>query len=277
MRPAQFHLKVVDAQGQPIVGAEVCPEWWRGQQTLGIRRKVDDQGRFVWTNAPHDSVKFDILAGSANLTTRNVALMPSDKEQVVKIHPRFAMAGKVVDAETGKPIEKFKIFSAFMFDTEPRFDRYNIAEFTQGSYEFKLDEFKEQYALLVEADGYAPAGSEPFTAAEHPATIDFRLKRRGTIDGLVRQPDGKPAVGATVVLLSSADRGFTQFSNGQFRDNPNVPSLKTGDDGKYAFSAQGSAYQLVALHDSGYTDVLLNPSDKRRTCNWRRGDASRAR
>ncbi len=260
--PGEFHLKLVGPDGRPIVDAEVCSEVWRGQQTLRVRRKVDGEGRFDWTNAPRDSVKFSILAGAANLTARDVMLAPSGQEQVVKIHPRFAVSGTVVDAETGKPIDKFQVFSAFAFNPNPLFDRYNIAEFTGGHFEFKFDEFREKYALLVEAEGYEPADSEPFTAREHPPKIEFKLKPRGKITGLVLQPDGKPAAGATVVLLSSADRGFTQFSNGQFRENLDVPSMKTGSDGAYKFSSQGSDYQLVALHDSGYTDVLLSPSDK---------------
>jgi beta-lactamase regulating signal transducer with metallopeptidase domain/peroxiredoxin len=260
--PGEFHLKLVNAEGQPIVDAEVCSEFWRGQQTLRVRRKVDGEGRCDWTNAPRDSVKFSILAGAENLTARDVMLSPSSKEQVVKIHPRFAVSGTVVDAETGKPIDKFQVFSAFTFNPKPQFDRYNIAEFAGGRFEYKFHEFKETYALLVEAEGYEPAGCEPFKAQGHPSKIEFKLKPRGTINGLVLQPDGKPAAGATVVLLSSADRGFTQISNGQFRDNPNVPSMKTGADGSYKFNSQSSNYQLVALHDAGYRDVLVTPSGK---------------
>lgn len=256
---ATFRLRVVDAQGQPVAGAEPIPEWWRGQQMLKLRRAVDAEGRWLWNSGPHEEVKFSVLAGNANLTMRDVPLTASDEEQVITVHPKFIITGKVTNAATGEDVKEFKLLTAIQVAPQLRWNSYNPSTYKDGSYEFTFDELRESYAVRIEADGYQPAESPTFTVADAPGEIDFLLHEQGVIVGLVQQPDGTPAVGATVVLLSG-DRGNVYFSDG-VHHNGDLPTKKTGDDGNYRFNGPTGLYMLVALHDSGYAEVLCDSDE----------------
>ncbi len=258
--PATLRLRVLDSEGRPVAGAEPVPEQWRGQQMLTLRKKVDADGRWVWQSAPHDEVRFSILAGKEHLTMRNVALTPSDDEQIITVHPKFRIMGKVTDAATGEPVKEFLMLSAFQVEPQFNWNRYNPATFKDGEYEFKFDDMLPGYALRIEADGYQAAETPKFTATDAPDEIDFLLHKQGVIVGKVQKPDGSPAVGATVVLLTG-DRGNVYFSDGRMQRNPNVLSATTGDDGRYRFNGPTDVYMLVALHDSGYEEELCEPDD----------------
>ncbi len=164
--PATFRLRVLDDQGQPVADAEPVPEHWRGQQMLHVRHKVDAEGRWEWNSAPHDEVQFTILSGKDHLTMRNVPLTASDEEQIVTVHPKFRIKGKVTDAESGEAVKEFQMFSAFQVAPQLNWDRYHPATFKDGEYEFKFEDMRPGYALRIEADGYQPAETPTFTATE---------------------------------------------------------------------------------------------------------------
>jgi protocatechuate 3,4-dioxygenase beta subunit len=175
--PATFRLRILDQEGNPVVGAEPVPEYWRGQQLLRLRTKVDGDGRWEWKSAPPDEVKFSILAGEKHLTMRNYSLVANDEEQVVRVHPKFRVVGNVTDAATGKAVKEFQVFSAFQVAPQKQWDKYYSAKFKNGEYQYNFDELKPGFALRVEADGYQPAESPTFTVEDYPEGIDFQLHK----------------------------------------------------------------------------------------------------
>ncbi|HUJ72885.1 MAG TPA: sigma-70 family RNA polymerase sigma factor, partial [Verrucomicrobiae bacterium] len=53
-----IHGKVIDIEGAPVAHAWVATDAWRGNRSLGWWGHTDDEGRFVWSNAPPDEVLF---------------------------------------------------------------------------------------------------------------------------------------------------------------------------------------------------------------------------
>ena len=64
-------------------------------------------------------------------------LMPSEEEYVITMVRPLRIYGKVVDAETGKPIEKFQIIPGIGWgrNSAPHWERGNLKGCSAGTYE----------------------------------------------------------------------------------------------------------------------------------------------
>jgi hypothetical protein len=131
------------------------------------------------------------------------------------------------------------------------------AAFTTGRYTSRFDAAYPGYAIRVEADGYKPAESRVFRPGEVGPTVDFALTRATAADlvaGVVLRPDGTPAAGAEVALVTPEhpllfERELRGFSRGN-----GMSIVRTGTDGRFLFDKPGGAYLLAAMSDDGYTE-----------------------
>jgi protocatechuate 3,4-dioxygenase beta subunit len=91
--PVEFRLqpacvlrgRVVDQDGQPVEGAFVGVEEWRGHRTVGWQAQTDEQGRFHWSNAPADAVLYYVYKEGYQGFRRT--LTASDEEVVLTLPP----------------------------------------------------------------------------------------------------------------------------------------------------------------------------------------------
>jgi hypothetical protein len=192
--------RVVDKQGNGVAGATVVADQWRQVRTLKWSTATDAEGRFLWNGAPAEAVKFDVYK-RGYMSTRNVSLKASDAEHVITLLPPLKMKGKVVDAETGKPVEAFRAIHGIDFGQgadRAHWGRQEEKKCTGGAYEIVQTEPYLGHYVRIEADGYTPAVSRLIASDEGDVAVDFELKRGQGISGVVRAGDGKPAAGATV-------------------------------------------------------------------------------
>jgi hypothetical protein len=189
--------------------------------------------------------------------------------------PLLTFAGKIVDDETGKPVSSFNIIPGrkppapagvaakpmLQRLTEPF--REKVVPWNELIWwDYKREEpgtngtFTMDFALLsstpvmkIEAPGFDPYVSEPL---ETPTNgLIFRLSRGIGPSGVVLLPDGKPAVGATVIYGAA----HQQFSLNQTTLNSFGGTnwwRKTGPDGKFSFPPQEGGSQLFAAHTNGW-------------------------
>ena len=105
--PVEFHLekgrtiqgRVVDAKGEPLAGATVAVDGWRGHRTLDWRMTTDDEGEFRWTDAPPDAFWIGVSReGYLGINRREVP--PAGGELTIAMVRQLKVRGTVVDAET---------------------------------------------------------------------------------------------------------------------------------------------------------------------------------
>ncbi|MBN1347112.1 MAG: carboxypeptidase regulatory-like domain-containing protein, partial [Phycisphaerae bacterium] len=170
--PYIIHGRVLDPQGRPLKGARVSPNRWRGLWINEFHFDTDDQGRFRWDNAPPDTIAF-YVAKKGYQTLPNYPLSPSTADHVIRLQPTPIVKGAVVDAETGRPIPKFKVLLSD--EDSDRTTWKTDKTFGTGRYEVAFDDLQKRYRVRIEAEGYKPAISQdiPPGASEH--TCNFRL------------------------------------------------------------------------------------------------------
>ncbi len=262
IEPLEFHLepasvlrfRVIDGQGKPVAGAFVYAQTWRGYHSIDKRGETDTEGRFVWRSAPRDAVLYDI-GKTGFMARRAYPLIASEREQVVILHPKLVITGRVTDAETGQPLPKCLIIEGvgFVGNAQISWLRGRTVDVSGGEYSASFDEPNDTMYVRVEALGYRPAVSRAFHPDEGRQRFDAALERAAMLSGIVLLPDGKPAEGVDIVLASEAD--MVLFDGGRFESRTSAPRFKTGPDGRFAFTAAKDKFILVALGDAGYTDA----------------------
>ncbi len=189
------------------------------------------------------------------MSSRQVPLTASDREQVIALHPELVITGRVTDAETGRPVPGFRLVRGQKY---PRWDQVHWAEneaveVAGGRYTIRSDEPCEAFSLRVEVPGYQSAESRAFRSTEGSQTFDFALRRGGGLSGVVLLPDGKPAARAEVVLATTELGAL--MTVGRFDRRSNFATVRTGPDGRFTLHPTVDKYLLVAAGDAGYADA----------------------
>jgi hypothetical protein len=259
--------RAVDKKGKPISGAFAAVDSWRGNRLLVWRVNTNEEGRFVWNDAPADEVLIDM--GKVNyMSVRGYSMKPSNKEYVITMKPELKITGRVVDASTGQPIPNFQLISGIYWGEgrDVTWERSRPKTFTRGAYEMTFDEPRAGHVLRAEADGYQPEISELFMDDEGSVVYDFKLKKGAGPSGVVKLPDGTIAQGAEIFLCNKDSDTRVDLHNGQIIERFRTQTIIKSEDGKFSFLGQLDSYIVVALHDEGYAqltdeDFGINPVD----------------
>jgi hypothetical protein len=169
--------------------------------------------------------------------------------------------GKVVDAETGKPVEAF-ITQAGKFDPKnPKNVTWGFSETrtTSGSFSATIN-WNEGWTARILADGYVP---QPVLSAAPPsgkARIEtvIRLKKGGTIRGRVLDHRGMPVKDASVFAARST--GMTLAGGRAVRsfdgeEDRTVRGAKTDSEGRFELPVSVAAGQRRPEGDTPASEV----------------------
>src|SRR4029079_2127998 len=128
MEPVNFQMKpggkvrvrVVDQQGNPVPKARIFFQRWRGNffgyfEFDGVNQYTDEKGVWEWDEAPLDGFQADICP-PGGMQLGKQPLLARDEEYVFRALPALVISGKVVDAQTKKPIEKFTVLPGARYD-----------------------------------------------------------------------------------------------------------------------------------------------------------------
>src|SRR5262249_24055543 len=157
-----------------------------------------------WRGAPKDVALFS-AGKSGYMSSRKFPLTASDREQVVALQPELVITGRVTDAETGRPLPKFRLIRGTKHadQKEILWADNEAVEIVAGRYTTRFVEPWDPFFLRVEVPGFQPAVSRAIRSNEKSQTFDFALRRGGevrSVSGVVVLPDGRPARRAEVVL-----------------------------------------------------------------------------
>jgi hypothetical protein len=250
--------KVVDQAGKPIAGAFINARTWREQRhRLNLQAKTDADGSFKITDAPNDEVSFDIDK-QGYMMRENYPMEPGKGEYTITLRPLLKVHGKVLDAKTGKPIDKFTVTNGFDHEDgrAPQWDTFTVRTFTGGQYEFEYMQEIFTYRLRIDAEGYQSAMSDcirPSEISESQVVLDFKLDKAAAVEGVVLSPDGTPLSKAEVVIATH----WVRIQNGQVdsRSSEYNRILRTGSAGKFRFDPPVEPYLIIVLHEQGYAEV----------------------
>jgi len=161
-------------------------------------------------------------------------------------------SGRVVDDETGRPVEQFALQTGWPDPTNP--SRIGWGGMTTSSSPRRGGRFSERMGspvgkkigLRILADGYMPQPVVPEIVVEAPATrIDLvvRLKRGGEARGRVFDHAGKPVANATVYLSGNEILDLMDFRPQHFSGS----RATTDAQGRFSLSGAGGAQGRLVI------------------------------
>jgi beta-lactamase regulating signal transducer with metallopeptidase domain/protocatechuate 3,4-dioxygenase beta subunit len=263
MKPGgTVRVRVLDEQGNPIPRARIFFQQWRGRYQYfefgHVNQYADDQGVWVWHEAPVDEFQADICPPEGMQLSRQ-PLIARAEEYVFRVPGPLVVSGKVIDAATREPIKAFRVIPGRRYDRrQMTWDRQDSFVAADGHYEIRRTRGEFAHLIRIEADGYQAAVSRDIKSDEGTIAIDFELKRGKDIVAKVVTPGNVPATGAKVALGGVGSQ--IQVLNGEFSENGTFcPRAETDESGRFHFPAQDKDFQLVITHPAGFAHIKATP------------------
>jgi hypothetical protein len=175
---------------------------------------------------------------------------PAARPQAVEV------VGKVVDAETGKPIEAFMTQAGKFDPKDPKNVTWGFSETRNTSGRFSTTiKWNEGWTARILADGYVP---QPVLSEAPPAGKDrletvIRLMKGRVVRGRVLDHLGKPVKDASVFAVRpngmtlAGGRALNSFGD---EEDPTVRGVKTDSDGRFELAVNVAAGQKRPAGDA---------------------------
>ena len=168
----------------------------------------------------------------------------------------WLVSGRVWDCETKQPVKRFRGWST----GEVPLNGIRVFEGTNGAYLARLHQYVERQTITMQAKGYLLERKElqKELLLYGPTNVDFALKKCSRLAGIVVMPDGRPAAGATVVLLDDSDDRVGLTTAGQLTSYGNRSIWCIADkDGKFVFEPVWRVKSVAAASSAGFAFVGL--------------------
>ncbi len=247
--------RVVDEKNQPVADAMIrlvnseLPAW---------QTKTDDTGQFTWKNAPTERITLKVDKAGYEPAVRDVLLAATDKHLVIRLSKRLQITGRVIEAETGKPITDFQLLMGWGSRPENEVTWQALwggFQLTREGGQFRLSMPRQGMPtthLLAIAPGHLQA-SPPLKLTETNELV-FKLKKDSGLSGTVTAADGQPVAGAQVALSGI---GCLQLEGGRLQHLASISGLQlmtqTDTNGQFRLFRGVPAPRLVAVHpDYGF-------------------------
>jgi len=218
---------------------------------LDVTRKPDGRLEDAFAIEGLEPGVYNLTFSGENIeetTVDDVAAPCSDLRVDLNYIARLSLAGRVVDAESGRPVTRFKTRVKKQRSLRsPLYVQPNRwVDFENDRGDFVADLMGPGvYQIQVAAEGYAPAWSEPISTDE-PKDVVVTLSAGGAISGRVMNEKGEPLRGATVIPLSLAGGNM-----------PDSEDLFLGQDG--AVDARDGFFTLAHVPVGTETIRVIHP------------------
>jgi hypothetical protein len=258
-KTSPFRGRVVDQSQQPVAGARVRVDSWNGTKLIQWQTLTDDSGRFVWDSPADGSVMFYVTA--TNHSSSRISFGNTSGESTVQLRKMSRVFGRVVDAETKKPIDEFTVVKGRAYSAEEpmRWDRYDSARGRNGEYSVRLEEYSSgnsgaRSQIMVEAPGYRPVASPPFLKAGL-YTNHFEMTKGRGIGGVVELADGSPVANVTLALVERSDYAYMDRPGELRRSGSGGEYQRSNAKGLFEFPAKLEPHTIIAAHENGFAEV----------------------
>ncbi|HXY37502.1 MAG TPA: carboxypeptidase-like regulatory domain-containing protein [Planctomycetaceae bacterium] len=263
-RGGTLRLRILDAGGRPIPKAEVFVSPFSHYEIEGPPPFADSHGAWEWSLAPLAGCFLSVVLPDGRVL-RGQSVSPRAEAYDFRAPPDLVVSGKVVDALTKQPIERFRVVPGGNWSAS-RWLWADSFESTGGSYWIRRRNALD-LQVRIEADGYLPAESGRLKQDLGHVTVDFALTKGDDIAGNVVTADGKPAAYAKVAIAMAGAHVY--IPNGELQDYPMTARRVADEAGRFHFPREKADYWLVVTHPSGYAErkcsLGSDPKDLRLT------------
>ncbi len=277
-----MRMRVVDGTGQPVEGANVwlntfgsASGVFPGESAavppvqVEFNRKTDAAGRVEWQGAPAGELQYDVAA-QGFMRRDSILVVADGEEYVVGMEPALTITGTVRAQDTGELLPQFRIVtgwpdvgingdvSSLQWSTIDRF----WLSFEGGEFRHVFEESvihgpeDTLFGFKIEAEGYTPHVTRSVRANEGEVRFDVELELAEILEVEVLLPDGTPAVGVDVGLMTQHSRmglvpgGFVQ---GPMRSAAGL--LRTDEVGKLKLNVGDEVTKVVGASPEGYGEA----------------------
>ena len=265
LRPGKsLRVRFIDSEGEPIPGAALAMNAWKGYRPFHRRFIADGTGVAHWPDAPEDAVEYSILHIGYQIV--DTSLTASDDVQTVVLRRSTKVTGRVVDAQTQQPIPAFSlVVGRFFPERGSHSSLWNYAwvyPHTGGKYQCSLGRparirgahghpgQEGFHRLRIEAPGYQPGISRPIANEEGVVECHFELQPGAPVEGLIRDMEGNPVSGAQ---LAVSEAGNTVIVSDGTVSKRGYIVVTANEQGRYVFPPQEEDFTIVIAHPhAGY-------------------------
>jgi protocatechuate 3,4-dioxygenase beta subunit len=243
----------VNAAATVNPGRQVLPQEITQKQFLLGTARSDESGRFV-LNGLLEARYLLIVRANGYQPNNGFAADAGAQDIEIALQPSAAISGRVIDALTGEPVTRFSIAASAAPD--PAFITAQMRQrFNNPNGEFNyVDARPGTIVLIAESDGYAGGRSEPMTilAEQRVTGVTVRLEKGATVSGSLMGRDGKPVIGAQVILgaatTPAADNPFARVLAEQLRSASRKRAVSDAE-GKFSIAGVlAGTYKIRAEH-----------------------------
>jgi hypothetical protein len=172
----------------------------------------------------------------------------------------LTVSGRVLDAATKRPIERFRIILGAKSSEGVRWQGHRISDHERddGTFDLPPDERAwDQTWLRVEAEGYRPGISRPVKADEGIVSLEFALVADPGLSAVIQTPEGAPADGAQATWATNSHEaianGATISSSADSRLGAGVVTADAS--GRLRLPPECDAGRILVAHASGYAEI----------------------
>lgn len=257
---AVLRLRVVDPLGAAVPGATVSLEQWgERRHKIDWSATSDAQGRITWDAAPAGDPLELCARKNGWCYSRNVRVTAGDDEHVIELRPAARVEVRVTDAVSGLPLAGFKAFPGYGME-DHGWERLATRHGTHGAVSVLFEENQGPWRVRVEAEGYEPFISPPFAPSAVDQPLAVALQRddpHQAVRGIVLRPDGQPAAGIDVGLLTF-EHNVQLGDRSLVRRGVDRWITRTDAQGRFAFAPNPQAHSVVAAGPEGFArEVFL--------------------
>lgn len=246
---------VKNETSEPVSGVRVALESPSGgvSQDYQFETTTDDGGRFEWDGAPDEARNFCFLKTGYEAKRRQTLKL--DVENVITLRKGRKVQGWVLDAQTEKPISKFRVGTGRSYSSVESFypdypGMKTIAD-ANGTFSLELNE-EETSGIKAVADDYAEQIEKLPDAQNGVVEVVLRLKPSASLRGVVIA-EGVPVPGATVTLTTgNRPGGGVSFRNGRFDDYGRGQVVTTDAAGEFVLPSPPETGTVLAVAESGF-------------------------
>ena len=202
--------QVENSASKPIAGAIITAI---SQEIPVFRQMVarsDNEGRFEFASLPAKPV-FRIRAEGYTSAVEKELALDGEHPAVIVLKAQRVLHGKVVDAESGKPLTRFVVTTGFDFNGRLDFPGRGInVQSDDGLFAIPVDNDRPTCPVRVEATGYEKVVARDIPAHEFelgdPVKIEIAKidpAKLATLTGKILDPADRPLAGVQVRLIVS--------------------------------------------------------------------------
>ncbi len=262
-RGRPLRVRVVDAAGEPLPGAWIRVEAWRGLEgLLDWQAFADASGEAVWEEAPAEGIS---LAAETTGAAPGSIKIPrlKDETYTVRIGAAVRIHGRVLTEKGGAPVAAFAVIPGIAPRNADGIRWLSSRRFegADGAFSFTVPRDDEiENFVKITAPGHAPWISPRIPSERDEVEFTARLASATPLKGRVTGTDGTPVAGASVYLCTPSDGLYLR--NGRVASEFAGPYVETGADGAFELSPELPPFLVVVLSPDGC--VLLSSGEAER-------------